>query len=245
MTVIADLIAGALFLWGAAAGLVALLLSYGLRKRSPDWGLVWGAAVVTAFVATGLLRGGVAVSGSRGASTPSWQIAIAVLAALFAAYGIQRFRTSWVGAIAVAVTIAGIWATVPDTERAAVLIGVTAAVAWAWWPAGWASPRVAGSVLIGLLMAWVALRGGVGRETGFIGAVGSMAMLGWSALALPEARPGLTLTGHVALVAIWSRWAGLSTSTATALAIGVSASLAVALVLQLVSRLIGRQDRSE
>ncbi|MEX1093579.1 MAG: hypothetical protein WEF28_10535, partial [Acidimicrobiia bacterium] len=44
-----------------------------------------------------------------------------------------------------------------------------------------------------------------------------------------------------ALVAIWSRWAGLSTSSVTALAIGVSASLAVALVLQLVSRLIGRQ----
>lgn len=240
MTAVADLITGTPFLWGAGAGLVGLLLSYGLRKRSPDWGLVWGAGVVIAFVATGLLRGGVAGSGPRGASTPLWQVAITLLAALFAAYGIQRLKPSWVGAIALAVTIAGIWATVPDTERAAVLVGVTAAVAWAWWPAEWATPRVAGSVVVGLLLAWVALRGGVGRETGWIGAVGSMSMLGWSAFALPEAPPGLILAGHVALVAVWSRWAGLSTSSLTALAIGVSASLAVAFVLHLASRLMGR-----
>lgn len=241
MTAVADLITGTPFLWGAGAGLIGLVLSYGLRKRAPDWGLVWGAAVVAALVATGLLRGGVAGSGGRGTPTPLWQIAVAVLAALFAAYGIQRLRTGWVGAFAVAVTIGGIWATVPDTERAAVLVGVTAALAWAWWPAEWAPPRLAGSLVIGLLLAWVAIWGGVGRETGWIGAVGSMAMLGWSAFALPEARPGLTLAGHVALVAIWSRWAGLSTSSVTALAIGVSAAVAVALVLQMVSRLMGRR----
>jgi hypothetical protein len=240
LTALADLITGTPFLWGAGAGLAGLLLSYGLRKRASDWGLVWGAAVVIAFVATGLLRGGIIGSGPRGASTPLWQITIAVLAAIFAAYGIQRLRAGWVGAFALAVTIGGIWATVPDTERAAVLVGVTATLAWAWWPAEWASPRVAGSLVIGLLLTWVALRGGVGRETGWIGAVGSMAMLGWSAYALPEMRPGLVITGHVALVAVWSRWAGLSTSSLTALAIGVTASLAVALGLQLVSRLMSR-----
>lgn len=241
MTALSSLITGAPFLWGAGAGLAGLLLSYRLRHRSPDWGLVWGAAVVIALVATGLLQGGVVGSGPRGPSTPLWEIAIAVLAAIFAVYGIQRLRTKWVGAIAVAVTIGGIWATVPDTERAAILIGVTAALAWAWWPAEWASPRFAGSLVIGFILAWVALRGGAGRETGLLGALGSMAMLGWSAYALPEARPGLTIAGHVVLVAVWSRWAGLSTSSATALAIGVSASLAVALVLQLVSHLMGRQ----
>lgn len=241
MTAVADLITGSPFLWGAGAGLIGLLLSYGLRRRSPDWGLVWGAAVIVALIATGLLRGGVAGSGPRGASTALFQIAIAVLAALFAAYGIQRLRPGWVGAFAVAATIGGIWATVPDTEQAAVLIGVTAALAWAWWPADWASPRFNGSLVIGFLLAWVAWRGGEGRETGWIGAVGSMAVLGWTAFALPDAHPGLILAGHVALVAVWSRWAGLSTSSAQALAIGVSASLAVALVLQLVSRLIGRQ----
>ncbi|MEX1093983.1 MAG: hypothetical protein WEF28_12645 [Acidimicrobiia bacterium] len=200
MTAVADLITGAPFLWGAGAGLIGLLLSFGLRKRSPDWGVIWGAAVVLALVATGPLRGGVAGSGPRGASTALWQIAIAVLAALFAAYGIQRLRPGWVGAFAVAATIGGIWATVPDTERAAVLVGVTAALAWAWWPAEWATPRFTGSLVIGFLLAWVALRGGVGRETGWIGAVGSIAMLGWSSFALPESRPGLTLAGHVALV---------------------------------------------
>ena len=240
MTAIADLITGTPFLCGAGAGLIGLFLSYRLRNRSADWGLVWSAAVVIAFVATGLLRGGIVGSGPRGASTPLWQIAVAVLAALFAAYGIQRLRPGWVGAFAIAATIGGIWATVPDTERAAVLIGVTAALAWAWWPADWATPRFAGSLLIGLLLAWVALRGGEGRDTGWIGAVGSMATLGWSAFALPETPPGLVLAGHIALVAIWSRWAGLSTSSATALAIGVSASLAMALILHLVSRLMGR-----
>ncbi len=241
MTAVADLITGTPFLWGAGTGLVGLVFAFGLRKRSPDWGLVWGAAVVIAFVATGLLRGGVVGTGPRGGSTPLWQIAIAVLAAVIAAYGIQQLRTGWVGAFAVAITIGGIWATVPDTERAAVLIGVTAALAWAWWPAVWASPRFAGSLVVGLLLAWVALRGGVGRETGLIGAVGSIAMLGWTAFALPDAPPGLILAGHVALVAVWSRWAGLSTSSVTALLIGTSASLAVALVLQLANRLMSRQ----
>lgn len=241
LAVVADLITGPLFLWGAGAGLVGLLLSYGLRRREPDWGLVWGAAVVTALAATGFFRGGLVGSGPRGASSPLWHIAMAVLAVMFAAYGIQRLRTNWVGAIAVTVTIGGIWATVPDTERAAILIGVTAALAWAWWPTDWASPRFAGSLVIGLLLAWVALRGGEGRETGLLGALGSMTMLGWSAFALPQSRPGLVLLGHVALVAVWSRWAGLSTSSLTALAIGVSASVAVALVLQLVNRLMSRQ----
>ena len=241
LTALSSLITGAPFLWGAGAGLVGLLLSYRLRERSPDWGLVWGVAVVAALAAAGFLRGGLVGSGSRGPSTPLWHIAIAVLAVIFAAYGIQRLRTNWVGASAVAVTIGGIWATVPDTERAAILIGVTAALAWAWWPADWASPRVAGSLVIGLILAWVALRGGVGRETGLLGALGSVTMLGWSAFALPQARPGLTLIGHVALVAVWSRWAGLSTSSLTALAIGISASVAVALVLHLVNRLMSRQ----
>jgi hypothetical protein len=241
LTAVADLITGTPFLWGAGAGLIGLLSTYGLRKRAPDWGLVWGAAVVIAFVATGLLRGGLAGTGPRGAPTPLWQIALAFLVALVAAYGIQRLRIGWVGAFAVAVTIGGIWATVPDTERAAVLIGVTATLAVAWWPAEWASPRVAGSLVIGLVLAWVALRGGVGRETGWIGAMGSMATLGWTAFALPDAPPGLTLAGHVALVAVWSRWAGLSTSSVTALTIGVSASLTVALGLHLVSRRLRRQ----
>lgn len=240
MTALADLISGTPFLWGAGAGLAGLLLSYAWRNRTADWGLVWGAAVAIAFVATGLFRGGVG-TGPRGASTPLWQIAIAVLAALFASYGLRRLRPDWVGAFALAATVGGIWATVPDTERAAVLVGVTAAVAWAWWPARWASPRVVGSLVIGLLLAWVALRGGAGRETGMIGAVGSISMLGWTAFALPDSPPGLVLAGHVVLVGVWSRWAGLSTSSATALAIGISASLAVALVLHLVTRLLGRQ----
>jgi len=241
LTAIADLISGTPFLWGAGAGLVGLLLAYGLRKRSADWGLVWGAAVIIALGATGLLRGGLIGSGPRGGSTPLWQMAIAVLAALFAAYGIPRLQPACVGAFALAATIGGIWATVPDTERAAVLVGATAAVAWAWWPAKWAAPRVAGSVVVGLLLAWGALRGGVGRETGWIGAVGAMSMLGWTSFAFPDAPPGLILAGHVILVAVWSRWAGLTTSSTTALVIGVSASLAVALVLHLVSRLLGRQ----
>lgn len=241
MTAVSDLLTGTQFLWGAGAGLIGLLLSYGLRKRSPDWGLVWAAAVLAALVTTGLVRGGLAGSG-RGASTSLWQIGVAVLAALIAAYGIQRLRTGWVGPFALAITIGGIWATVPDTERAAVLIGVTAALAWAWWPARWSVPGVSGALALGLLLVWVALRGGVGRETGWIGAVGSIAMLGWSAFALPRAHPGLTLAGHAVLVAVWSRWAGLSNSSVTALAIGVATSLAIAFVLQVVSRLMSRPE---
>jgi hypothetical protein len=240
LTAIADLIVSTPFLWGAGTGLIGLLLSYGLRNRTADWGLVWGAAVVAAFVTTGLLGGGLTGSGGRGSSAPLWQAALAVLVALFAACGIHQLRDGWAGAIAVAISIGGIWATVPDTERVAVLVGVTAVLAWAWWPASWATPRVAGALVVGLVMAWVATRGGVGRETGWIGAMGSLGMLGWSALALPRRQPGFMLAGHAVLVAIWSRWAGMSTSTPTALIIGLSAALAVALTLQVVSRVLPR-----
>jgi hypothetical protein len=156
---------------------------------------------------------------------------------VFAAYGIHKLREGWLGAGAVAISIAGVWATVPDTERVAVLLGVTAAMAWAWWPAKWAAPQLAGALAVGLIAAWVSTRAGVGRETGFIGAMGSLGMLGWSASALPRAMSGLTLAGHALLVVVWSRWAGISTSSSKAVMIGVAASLGVAIVLQVISRL--------
>lgn len=238
MTAISDLIVSAQFLSGAGAGVVGLLLLYGFRHRRPDWGLVWGAAAIIAMAITGLLRGGLTDSSARGASTvPLWHTALGLAIGFFAAYGIHKLRENWLGAGAVAISVAGVWATVPDTERVAVLVGVTAAVAWAWWPASWAAPRLAGALTVGLIAAWVATRAGVGRETGFIGAMGSLGMLGWSALALPPTMPGLALAGHAVLVAVWSRWAGLSTSSGTAVLIGVAASLGVAVVLQIVSRL--------
>lgn len=238
MTAISDLIVSAQFLTGAGAGIVGLVLLYGFRHRPPDWGLVWGGAVIIALATTGLLRGGLADSGSRGASAiPLWETGLGLVVGVFAAYGIHKLRDGWLGAGAVAISIAGVWATVPDTERVAVLLGVTAAIAWAWWPAKWAAPQLAGALAVGLIAAWVSTRAGVGRETGFIGAMGSLGMLGWSASALPRAMPGLTLAGHAALVVVWSRWAGLSTSSSKAVMIGVAASLGVAIVLQVISRL--------
>jgi hypothetical protein len=238
LTAISDLIVSAQFLSGAAAGLVGLLLLYGFRHRRPDWGLVWGAAVIIALATTGLLRGGLTDSGSRGAATiPLWQTGLGLVVGVFAAYGIHKLREGSIGAGAVAISVAGVWATVPDTESVAVMVGVTAALAWAWWPAKWATPHLVGALAIGLIAAWVATRAGVGRETGFIGAMGSLGMLGWSALAFPRSMPGLALAGHAVLVAIWSRWAGLSTSSGTAVMIGVAASVGIAIVLQIVSRL--------
>jgi hypothetical protein len=242
LTAISDLIVSAPFLSGAGAGLVGLLLLFGFRYRRPDWGLVWGAAVIIALATAGLLGDGLTGPGPRGApSIPLWQTVLGLVVGVFAAYGILKLRHGSIGAGAVAVSIAGVWATVPDTERVAVLIGVTAALAWAWWPATWAAPRLVGALAIGLITAWVATRAGVGRETGFIGAMGSLGVLGWSALAFPRSMPGLTLAGHAVLVAIWSRWAGLSASSSTAVVIGLSASLGVATVLQVISW-VGQSD---
>lgn len=236
MTAIVGLLTSTEFLAGAGIGLIGLGLLYALPVRFADWGIVWGAAVIGALASTGWLIIEEVNPARRGPPASPTMVTVAALVAGIAAFGIWRLRTNWIGAPAVAISIAGIWATVPDTERLAVLMGVTAVLIWAWWPANWAAPNAAGALAVGLITAWLVTRGEIGRETGWIGAVGSLSMLGVSAFGLPRHHNGLWLAGHFALVLVWSRWAGLLDSNTTAILTGVLATLGVVVISHLLSR---------
>lgn len=233
MTAIVGLLTSTEFLIGAGIGLIGIGLLYVLQDRFADWGIVWGAAVILALGSTGSLILEEVNPSRRGSFASPLMIAVAALVAGMAALGIWRLRTLWTGAPALAISIAGIWATVPDTERLAVLMGVTSVVVWAWWPARWAAPKAAGAMAVGLVAVWLATRGEIGRETGWIGAMGSVSTLGVSAFALPQAHRGRWLAGHFSMVVVWSRWAGLVDSNTRAIAIGVFASLAVIVISHL------------
>lgn len=236
MTAFLGLLTSTEFLTGAGIGLIGLGLLYVLPDSFADWGIVWGAAVIVALGSTGSLILEEVNPSRRGPPASPLMVTVAALVAGTVALGIWRIRRHWIGAPAVAISIAGIWATVPDTEPLAVLMGVTAVLVWAWWPAKWAAPKAVGALAVGLIAAWLVTRGEIGRETGWIGAMGSLSMLGVSAFALPQAHSGVWLAAHFTLVVVWSRWAGLLDSNTTAIATGVFASLAIVAISHLFTR---------
>ena len=241
MEAIAALLTDPEFQAGVVLGIAGLLLLVALRRQSIDWGLIWAAAALLAPVTARLFgaEAGRDLNLDTLQPTPTILVA-ATAAAAVAAAGLIRSRVYQATALGLAISIAGIWATVPDTEEVAVLVGVTAGLIWAWWPAGWSWPGIAGSVAIVGIAAWLAVEGGLARDTGMVGAFGSLAALGWSAFALPIGRPLIWLLGHLATVLVWSRWAGLSDSVATALVIGLPATVLIAAGARLAERLSPR-----
>lgn len=221
VTAVFQLISGKHFLLGVLFGLGGLGLSFLLRSRKPDWGVIWALAAVGALVSSGAVR-----FRPGELFTDPYLLVLAVGAATAAAAGIFRMAKEIVIVPAVVVSLGGIWATVPDTEKIGVLIGVTAAMLWAWFITRWAHPTLIGAVAIGILAVWAAAGGGVGRTTGLIGGLGSMATLGLSAYVLPVSKPGMWLVTHLAVVLVWSRWAGLTNSVPLAMTIGLTASIA-------------------
>lgn len=234
MDALTGLLTGEGFLTGAAAGLIASGVAFAFRRRRVDWALLWTVGALAVMWSLRLLRG-VGGGAPRGAGTSAVVILAGLVVAALAAYGIWRLSEFETGAIAVAISLAGIWVTVPDTERAAVLIGVTAILVLAWWPLGWSVPRGFGAIAMAAVAVWVVITDGAARDTGLIGGMGSLASLAWSALATPATKPWIWLGGHAVIVVVWSRWAGLLESPIVALAIGLTASVAVSLLVRVAS----------
>ncbi|REK21483.1 MAG: hypothetical protein DWQ40_03975 [Actinobacteria bacterium] len=232
MGALIDLVSGRQFLTGAAAGLAGAVLALALRRWKPDWGLIWSLATLGVLWSLGLLRGLGSVGSGRGASVSFLAVTAAALIAAVTAYGIWRSRDIETAGPAVAISIAGIWATVPDTERAAVLMGVSAVLVLAWWPLRWSKPASLGATGLALLLAWVALTDGAARDTGLIGALGSMAAITSSATLVPARRPWIWLLGHLVVVVTWSRVAGLMASPVAAIATGSIVTAAVVAALR-------------
>lgn len=164
-----DLLGQPEFQTGLAVGVVALIVALIVRKLG--WLMVWGVAAIGALAWAGSLRWTEA--------TPGWGFPVVIAIAVAAAVAFQvllRQVPAWSVGIVFALWVLGVWGTVPDTERAAVTMGVTAAMLPALWPGlrvrvGWE-----GAVVGVAALGFVAITDGAARPASILGALGMVGM---------------------------------------------------------------------
>jgi hypothetical protein len=177
-----DLLTREEFQTGLVCGLFAVAALLLVRKAG--WLLLWGIAAVVALSASGFLR--------ASPSSPAWApyaAAVAVLAVALAFRTLARDVPAWAAGAAFALWVLGVWGAVPDTERAGVAMGVTAALLPCLWPGlrirlGWEGMLLAAGVL-----GFVALADGAARPPSIVGALGMVGMPVAAAIASRRAGP--------------------------------------------------------
>ena len=175
---------------------------------------------------------------------PAWVVPLMIVVIAVAGPVISWFDQnadgSAIPAVLFAVSASGVWATVPDTEEALVLLGAMAIPTFLAWPLRIVVlGSIGGHALVGLYM-WVVAWGGRGRDGSIVGAAAALGML----LAAPIAaglarRKGVNTSGwlgvglvvlHLVVVAFTTRIAGLRDSSIDA-AIFAAPTLLAALLL--------------
>lgn len=155
---------------GLTLGLVALagagLVGEGAPVLLRAALLLPGAALVAyrgGLVDETWIRGGVAA-------------AIPVAAILVADFDSRHGRRGLPAGL-LAISAAGVYATVPDTEQAMVVLGAAVPVAVLTWP--WAGARLgrAGAYAAAGLFLWAVAAGGFGRDSSIVGGAASLALL--------------------------------------------------------------------
>lgn len=226
----------------AIGGLLGEILSR--AAFSHLWGLIISAAA--------MLPGATLVANSAEIEDPGWVTpALLVVIVVGAALAADFDRTTEVGQgwlsglppVMLAATVGGVWATVPETQHAVVLVGAALPVALLGWPRPLASLGGTGAALAVGTIAWVTAVDGVARPGAV---VGGFACLGLFVLepflrrirvadvVVPDGgvRQFVVLLGaHLALVGLSSRVAGLSTSAVEALAFAALAYVVMAVAL--------------
>lgn len=159
----------------------------------------------------------------------------------------RRFRNTGLGPVLLALTIAGAYATVPETRRTLVLVGAALPLPLLGWPAPLASLGRAGCYpAVGLLMWCVALDGPF-RQGSLIGAAACLGLFLVEPVAhrlagrrspikgIPDEPRWLWVivvaAGHLALVYVASRVAGLRDTAGEAGAIALVAAGAAVVAL--------------
>lgn len=237
---LAQLAAG--LLPGLAATLACLWV-WSRRKRPPAAaGLALAAATVAGFALTG-------APADPAIAWPVLAPAAGAVAAAVASFD-RRWRELGLLPALLAVTAAGIWATVPDVEAALVLLGAAVPLTLLGWPgplAGWrpapAAFGIAGSVAVAAVLTWTVATGGAGRPGSVVGGLVCLGLLAVepavrlldprrrSPLDPLEHRPRLAvaaLATQLVLVALAARVVGRPERAATAL---VLAALELGLAL--------------
>ena len=148
----------------------------------------------------------------------------------------------WPGAglpfVGIAISTGGIWACVPDTEAARAALGAALAGAFIAFPMGRLRVGRAGGVLVCASLAWVVGVGAHGRPASAMGAAACLGLLvaaplgaiiarAWGASARSLSIPAAVI-GHLSVVGVASRWAGLLHSSRRA-AVIAAADLVIAI----------------
>ena len=254
-------IAGALFAAGVVLGIddaygIPGQLGLGIAALAGA-GLIAELAPVPSLTGLGLsIPGAVLVSQADLAADAGWVRWLVLLTIVVGGTLVGDFDHRWrmegLGPVLLALTALGVFATVPDTERALVLLGVALPLPLLGWPVPLASLGRAGAYAgVGVVM-WVAAMDGVGRTTSIVGAAACFGLLVIEPLARLAARGRSPLDAlprlprlvwvvvpaalHLALVFAGSRVAGLrddlgEATTITAVVGGVALAIALGTAL--------------
>jgi hypothetical protein len=232
--------------WTRLVLALIVLAAGGLATAVWHWPLL--VAVLAAAPGAALLASTPAVSNIDLAWVPRFAfVATAVGAALVADFDREN-EGGGLAPVMMAMTALGVYATVPDTEQAAVLVGAALPIALLGWPKPLASLGAPGAFATVGLVVWTASVGGQGRPGAVVGAIACLGVM----LVEPLVRrvfvrrrpqPPRTVVSmrvvlvaglHGGLVLFMSLAAGREVSGATALTIALVAYVGVAIALALV-----------
>lgn len=237
---------------GGVAVVVAALCAIAIVRPVP-LAVVAGVAGVGAVSARSIARRGLpwsvaltvpfALLLAVDASSTGWIRAAVVVAASLGAAFVGRADESLglpgMGLTLLAISAAGVFAAVPDTEEAAALLGACALVAVLGWPVGLARLGPSGGAAATALLTWVVAVGGRGRPPSIVGGLVCLGLLAAAPAAcwlgrrprVPGrgARPMAVLGAHGLAVLVASRGAGIRHELPTAVALAlVSTAIAIA-----------------
>jgi hypothetical protein len=233
---------------GVVVGLAGVTAIVGLAPATRSR---WGAKPV---VLTVLLAAPFAWLLAADASSVAWVRAVALGGATVGPVAARRTDGEWGPAGLTpglyAITAAGVFAAVPNTEAAATLLGAALPGACAGWPLGRARLGGAGAASATALLVWVAAAGASGREPAVVGALACLGLLvalpagSWLAARWrvssprlahrPVAGPLAVLAGHAAAVAVAARVAGTSDELGVAVPIAVATLVVAAIAAAIV-----------
>lgn len=191
----------------AGVGLIGLLP---IARRSPSI----HAALAVPFAIS------LAVDASETAWIRAAVVAGASLGAAVVAATDSRPRWSDLTPALYALSVAGAFAAVPETEEVAALLGAAVAVAALGWPIGMASLGRAGAAGATALLVWVVAVGGRGRPPSIVGGLACLGLLvavpagewlrrRWSRRPRDRRSAIACLLVHAVVVVVASRGAGI------------------------------------
>jgi hypothetical protein len=178
----------------------------------------------------------------------AWVRVLVTLAASGGALVAAEFDHTWradaPGLTLFGVSALGVYATVPDTEAVAALVGASLPLLVLGWPARLATLGRAGAAATVALLVWAGAVGGEGRPASIIGVVACLGLLVGSPvgrLLLPRvgdrlgrARPGTLafslVVSQIVLVLVAARVGGQLSNPLAAAAIGATVGLVAVVV---------------